>query len=105
METTTNPESEVKKWSDNPLVKVIIIGFLILVLMIPSVMITSLVQERSSRKMQVTNEVSSKWGQVQTVTGPYIEIPYVEEIKLTDKQPSEWHEHKLYYFPHDMVTN
>ncbi|MFZ1676514.1 MAG: inner membrane CreD family protein, partial [Saprospiraceae bacterium] len=101
MEATTSNDSEVKKWSDNPLVKVIIIGFLILILMIPSMMITSLVQERSSRKMQVTNEVSSKWGQLQTVTGPYIEIPYLEEIKLNSKLPSEWNEHKLYYFPHD----
>ncbi|MEP6794057.1 MAG: cell envelope integrity protein CreD [Saprospiraceae bacterium] len=105
METTTNTETEIKKWTDNPLVKVIIIGFLILVLMIPSMMITSLVQERSSRKRQVINEVSSKWGQLQTVTGPYIEIPYLEEIKFSNKQPSEWHEHKLYYFPHSLVTN
>ncbi|MFZ1677767.1 MAG: cell envelope integrity protein CreD [Saprospiraceae bacterium] len=105
MEATTSNDSEVKKWSDNPLVKVIIIGILILILMIPSMMITSLVQERSSRKMQVTNEVSSKWGQLQTVTGPYIEIPYLEEIKLNSKLPSEWNEHKLYYFPHDLVTH
>ena len=36
--------------------KVIIIGFLILILMIPSVMIHELVRERSFRKMEVTNE-------------------------------------------------
>jgi len=96
-----NNENEVKKWTDNVLVKVIIIGFLILALMIPSVMINELVRERSSRKMEVTNEVSSKWGQLQTVIGPYIVIPYLEEIKITN-QASEWREQKLFYFPQSL---
>src|SRR5688572_2259950 len=94
-ENTPNP---VKSWTDNILVKVITIGFLILALMIPSIMINELVRERSSRKMEVTHEVSSKWGQLQTITGPYIVIPYLEEIKYTDRS-SEWREQKLYYFP------
>ena len=94
-ENTPNP---VKSWTDNVLIKVIIIGFLILALMIPSIMINELVRERSFRKMEVTNEVSSKWGQLQTITGPYIVIPYLEEVKYTN-QSSEWREQKLYYFP------
>ena len=60
-------ETEPKKWTDSVLVKVLMIGFLILVLMIPSMMINELVRERSSRKMEVTNEVSSKWGQLQRI--------------------------------------
>ncbi len=99
-----NSENEVKKWTDNVLVKVIIIGFLILILMIPSVMINELVRERSSRKTEVTNEVSSKWGQLQTIIGPYIVIPYLEEIKYTN-QASEWKEQKLFYFPQTLEMN
>lgn len=99
-----NNENEVKKWTDNVLVKVIIIGFLILALMIPSVMINELVRERSSRKMEVTNEVSSKWGQLQTVIGPYIVIPYMEEVKYAN-QLSEWKEQKLFYFPQSLEIN
>ncbi len=90
--------NEKKHWTENVLFKVVIIGFLILVLMIPSIMINKLVRERSSRKMEVTNEVSSKWGQLQTITGPYIVIPYLEEVKFTN-QSSEWREQKLFYFP------
>lgn len=94
-------ETEPKKWTDNVLVKVLMIGFLIMVLMIPSIMINELVRERSSRKMEVTNEVSSKWGQLQTVIGPYMVIPYLEEVKYTN-QASEWREQKLYYFPQSL---
>ncbi len=93
--------NEKKHWTENVLFKVIIIGFLILVLMIPSVMINELVRERTSRKIEVTNEVSSKWGQLQTITGPYIVIPYLEEVKYTN-QASEWREQKLYYFPQEL---
>lgn len=95
--------NEKKHWTENVLFKVVTIGFLILVLMIPSVMIHELVRERSSRKMEVTNEVSSKWGQLQTITGPYIVIPYMEELKYTN-QASEWREQKLYYFPQVLET-
>ena len=95
--------NEKKHWTENVLFKVLTIGFLILVLMIPSMMINELVRERSSREMEVTNEVSSKWGQLQTITGPYIVIPYMEELKYTN-QASEWREQKLYYFPQILET-
>lgn len=98
-----NNENELKRWTDNVLIKVVIIGVLILVLMIPSIMINELVRERSSRKWEVTQEVSSKWGQLQTITGPYIVIPYLEEIKYTN-QASEWREQNLYYFPEQLET-
>ena len=51
---------ERKHWTENILVKVIVIGGIIIALMIPSIMIMNLVQERASRKQQVTHEVSSK---------------------------------------------
>ena len=76
--------NEKKHWTENVLFKVVIIGFLILILMIPSMMINELVREQSSRKMEVTNEVSSKWGQLQTITVPYIVIPYMEELKYAN---------------------
>ncbi len=98
-----NNENVVKSWTDNVLFKVIIIGLLTLVLMIPSMMINELVRERSFRKMEVTQEVSSKWGQLQTLTGPYIVIPYLEEIKFQTRA-SEWKEQNLYYFPQLLET-
>ncbi len=96
MITQTDPE--VKHWSDHILFKVIIIGIIIMALMIPSFMIAGLVHERASRKMEVTSEVSGKWGQLQTIAGPYISIPYYEEVKKTGAV-SEWKEQTLNFFP------
>jgi inner membrane protein len=94
----TQNDPETKHWSDHILVKMVIIGVMILALMIPSVMIHELVRERAERKHEVTNEVSSKWGQMQTLAGPYITIPYLEEIKKPGLE-SEWKSQTLSYFP------
>ena len=95
---TSNSDTEVKHWTDNILVKVVIIGIITIALMIPSLMIMNLVEERSNRKTEVVNEVSSKWGQLQTIAGPYISIPYYEEVKKSGVA-SEWKEQNLYFFP------
>ena len=89
---------EARHWSEHILVKVFTIGAIVLVLMIPSVMINELVRERSARRTDVTSEVSSKWGQLQTLAGPYISIPYYEEVRIQGLAP-EWKEHMLHYYP------
>ncbi len=62
-------------------VKSILVGFLILVLLIPTAFIQELVRERQQRQDEVINEVSSKWASEQTVTGPFLVIPYNETQK------------------------
>ncbi len=64
-------------------VRIFIIGFLILILLIPSAMIQSLIHERQMRRDEAVFEVSQKWGQPQTLTGPVLSIPYT--YTSTDK--------------------
>jgi len=106
MAELNTPESStpIKSWTDHIVVKVAIIGFIILILMIPSLMILNLVSERAQRMRVVMNEVSSKWGQVQTIAGPYISIPYYEEVKKSDNE-TEWVEKELHYFPKTLNVN
>ena len=68
------------KVSNSATVKAIVIGMLILVMMIPVVMIKELIRERESTSESVMSEVSSKWGNQQTITGPVICIPYKYSI-------------------------
>lgn len=56
--------------------KLIIIGVLILVILIPMTMIESLILERQERKAEAVLDVTSKWGENQVITGPIITIPY-----------------------------
>lgn len=63
------------------LIKSIMVGFLILILLIPAAFIQELVRERQERQKEVIAEVSSKWASAQTVTGPFLLIPYNEAQK------------------------
>jgi inner membrane protein len=66
--------------SNNPLTKIIMIGFLIMLLQIPITMISSTVRERQVRNNQAMKEVASKWGHEQRIIGPIIIVPYEREV-------------------------
>ncbi|HET7458463.1 MAG TPA: cell envelope integrity protein CreD [Gemmatimonadaceae bacterium] len=53
------------------------LGFLALLLQIPILMISGLVSERRERRDAAITEVSSKWGNAQSITGPALVLPYV----------------------------
>ncbi len=58
-------------------VKLMLTGILILLLLIPSGMIKRLISEREKRRDETIAEVTSKWGNAQTLCGPFLTIPYV----------------------------
>ena len=64
-------------------VKALIVGGLIIALLIPTFLIDNLVRERQSRQDEAVKEISSKWAETQTITGPFITIPYNEYYKDT----------------------
>lgn len=85
---TTNEMSFFEKlnhWLRNSIsVKMISIGILILILLIPTSMIQSLITERQYTSEAAVNEVSAKWGNEQMITGPVLVIPY-KTITKNDK--------------------
>lgn len=67
------------------------IGTIILIcllLLIPTSMIKGLIFERESTQNTAIEEVSSKWGEEQTISGPFITIPYYRYIKEFSKKDS-----------------
>ncbi len=64
--------------------KGVLIFFLMLVLLIPTSMVESLIHEREGRQSEAINEVSSKWGQSQTISGPILVLPYEQTQRSTD---------------------
>jgi inner membrane protein len=78
METIQQPDiaGNTKPDANKILFKGIITGVLILVMLIPTVFVSSLVTERQQRQQEVVSEVSSKWANAQTISAPYLFIPY-----------------------------
>jgi inner membrane protein len=62
--------------SPSILTKALITGGLILLMLIPTVFIVNLVNERKQRQKEITQEVSQKWAGPQTIAGPFLYIPY-----------------------------
>jgi inner membrane protein len=73
--------------SSKILIKGIITGVLILVMMIPTIFIMNLVSEREERQKQVAAEVSSKWASGQTLSGPFLYIPYTSTANDPQGKP------------------
>jgi len=64
--------------------KLLSIGVLILILLIPASMLNSLVRERQLTRDAAVDEINSKWGGNQIIGGPVITIPYKASIKNND---------------------
>jgi inner membrane protein len=68
---------KINNWARSSVsLKLISIGILILILLIPSSMLSSLIYERQSVRDSAIDEVSSKWGNSQVIGGPVISVPY-----------------------------
>ena len=75
-----NKQDTFKKTGDfirnSATIKVLSIGLLVIVLLIPTSMISSLMRERESRRDSVVQEINQKWGNSQTITGPFFTVPF-----------------------------
>ncbi len=80
METNRNLEQKFRSVNVQLTLKVIIIGIIALVLLIPKMMIIGLIQERETTAESAKHEVMEKWSLSQTIRGPLLTIPYIERI-------------------------
>lgn len=79
----TNLLTSLNNWLKRSItVKLGSIGFLLLILLIPSSWIQDLMQERQQRASTVVSEVADKWSGSQTLSGPMLVIPYKDYEKV-----------------------
>lgn len=68
--------------------KLLTIGLLVLIMLIPQTMIESVIYEREARRNETSREISSGWGLEQVVAGPVIRVPYYSNLR--DTQASDY---------------
>lgn len=78
----------------SPGAKFILIGFISLVLLIPTLMVWGLVEERSRMARDVAKEIAQGWGASQLINGPYLVVPY-EINKGTEEKPERITRHAI----------
>lgn len=103
--STQSTFQKFNNWFKNSIsIKLISIGFLILLLMIPTSMIESLIREREMTRNSVVNEINSKWGNRQTVAGPILTVPYRTYYK-DSKEITRVTINYAHFLPDDLVIN
>jgi inner membrane protein len=92
-------------WQRNKVIfKGFLIGFLVLLLLIPTAMISDLIEERQFRQEEAVKEVNSKWAGGQTVTGPIITVPFNKRIE-NSKGETEIIKDYAYFLPSKLDIN
>jgi inner membrane protein len=96
-----NMETIVQKvWDKSKiLIKALIIGVLALLLMIPTLFVQNLVQEREQRQKEAITEVSSKWSGKQNISGPVLVLPYVQRASDSSKAITR---HYAFFLPDEL---
>jgi inner membrane protein len=91
-------QAERRAGKGSIVVKMVVIGLLILILLIPLVMVGSLVSEREQRRSAVAREVSSSWGNAQTLGGPVLAVPF-HVYTQDEKGHVNVYQHLAYFLP------
>jgi len=73
--------SENGNWlGESVILKLVLIGFLTLVLLIPNFWIQNLISERQQRQTEINQEIANDWSGKQLVEGPVLVIPYTKTV-------------------------
>jgi inner membrane protein len=90
--------------------KIIMVGLLTLILLIPLQFVKSLIYERAERQEEVVKEINKKWGGSVYFYGPIIKVPYTiyEQSRLEDAKTKQVtfsrtpHTEYAYFFPDEL---
>ncbi len=77
MKTTNKQNGKLGKWVKTSITaRMVMIGLLILLLLIPLSFIENLITERMNRQQEVVYEINQKWGKEVLLYGPILKVPY-----------------------------
>ncbi len=115
MENQENQENQIaepKSFFQSNTAKMMMVGFLTLVLLIPLFFVQDLIRERSKRKTEMVDEVTNLWGNDILFYGPALRIPYTsyENYSFTDVKTKTTTIQKkattnyAYFFPNELTN-
>ena len=88
MPQSTFKTNKMEDLKFNIYVKLAIITFIALILIASVSMVSNLAEERQNLQTTAINDISSKWGNAQTVSGPVLSIPYYRYEKQVQEDKS-----------------
>ena len=112
MENTNNQNQNkfVEKLKNSITIRMLMVGFLTIILLIPLFYIEDLITERAHRQESVVNEINQQWGNEILFYGPILKIPYktFKEKMVSDKDKKSIYTETIedikyaYFFPENL---
>jgi len=99
METNQIHERVSRLFNWQLTLKVVVIGVLMLLLLIPKLLILGLISEREATSQSAKQEVMAKWSLAQTVRGPVLTIPYIEKVTDSDQKTVKEEIRECHFLP------
>ncbi len=83
--------STIGKIMASPAAKFILIGFLLIILIIPLFFVSTINNDRKNSASNAKYDISGKWGKGQTLRGPYLVVPTIKktEVKVNTYEGKE----------------
>lgn len=113
-QNTPNQPNKFGTWLKTSITaRMIIVGILIMVLLIPLTYVNILIEERAFRQQDVVREINNKWGNDVIIYGPVLKLPYKtysetstfnEKTKAYIKE-TKTHINYAYIFPETLETD
>ncbi len=94
-------QSVLRRWV---IFRLLLAGFLCLLLLIPLALVQGLVQERQVRRNEAVLEVTEKWGDKQTLVGPVLSVP-IRWVIGTDKEKSIYESGYIHCLPDSLSVS
>lgn len=90
--------------------RLLVVGFLLLILLIPLESVKSLIRERDARQEKTTGEINEKWGKETILSGLILKVPYktYKETRVYDEAEKKHFTKKevilknAYFFPENL---
>ncbi|MGJ8667665.1 MAG: cell envelope integrity protein CreD [Patiriisocius sp.] len=111
MESLENKKGKFTTWlRDSITARMLVVGFLLIVLLIPLEFVKELIYERSTRQAEVIQEINEKWGNEVILSGPILKLPYntyktekvFDQVSKKYETVTETIPNVAYIFPDDL---
>ena len=103
-DSQSKPAEKSTKKYQKPITKIVFIGILVLILLIPMQMIKNLIYERIQTADEASNEVFNSWSGPQTVTGPVLSLKL--KYKTKDAEGKTQVDYRTYnILPNELKIN
>src|SRR5215217_2877495 len=73
---------------NSTVLKLLGVGALILIMLIPLLMISGVLSERLQRRNEAVDEITASWGKDQNILGPVLGVPYRYRVMMVREVPA-----------------